>query len=506
MKINNERFLYKAYKKMFRRGKLAKQLLLWYSLITIIGAFLLFIPLSKTDGASTDFIDYLFVSASAFSDTGLTTLTISETFTFFGQFIIFSLIILGGIGFFSLKLFIFRFLFYRTITEKNKDQAEQEMGYSLNYYAADIVKVATISVITIVLVFGTIFGILFATVEAKPAPGLESVETLQGDWGHAMWTGYFHAASSVNNAGFDIFYGNTSMAVYYGNFGIQFLTLILFVFGGIGFAVIYDLKVYLTKTYQKKRHRFSLFTKISVSTYFVVAFLGLSLVFFTEGINYAIDGSSSFYGNDDYGTAGQKTWAIIFNTFSTRNAGFSTINIADLSTGTQVVYTFMMFIGSGPGSTAGGIRTTTTFVVFMYFVNKARRRNTIVVFNRQIDELTVKTARNIFVLATILVLLTSVFVAMDQIWINGDDSLNYVDALFVSASAFGTVGLSTFDLSTLDPFAELWLILIMFIGQAGAINILNMINVNLTSKTNTLTRKDHKLHKTIYLKEKLFLG
>jgi Trk-type K+ transport system membrane component len=152
----------------------------------------------------------------------------------------------------------------------------------------------------------------------------------------------------------------------------------------MGFGIIYDIQLYLKNKFTGRKFRFSLLTKVSVISYVAVAAIGLSFAFLGEGLSYMNNGTDSFYGMEagfykmgsnanysdlhtgleyvNYGSTSDKTMAIFFTTMSTRNAGFSTIDITFLSSGTLATYDAMMFIGSGPGSTAGGIRTTTFLV------------------------------------------------------------------------------------------------------------------------------------------------
>ncbi len=487
------------YEKLFSRNKIVKQVLLWYLFISLFGGILLWFPIFKIDGSkNVGFIDSLFISSSAFSDTGLSTVSISDTYNFFGQLIIMILIIIGGIGFFSMKVFLINIIFLKKIDNEEKQQVSNEMSIDKNFNESiSIIKISIIAMISSIFVFGIVFGFLFATVE--PVHLSETIDSnLKGNWLDSFWTGFFHANSSINNAGFDIFNGDVSLASYYGNYFIQFLTIILFIFGGIGFLVIYDVYLYFKNLYRGKKFKFSLFTKISSLSYLLVAFFGLFFSFSFEILNFLIEGENSFLGANDLGSPMQKTMAITFNTFSTRNAGFSTIDIKNFSPLTKINFSLLMFIGSGPGSTAGGIRTTTFFVLILYLYSKIKKRQTTDVFNRTIEKKTIIKATKILLFSLLLVFLSSSIVSITELAILKKEQ-SYLDIIFLLSSSFGTVGLSTFPLSELSQFSKVVIILVMFIGQFGAANAISLLNLG------EIENKEKSLETSIYIKESINL-
>ncbi len=200
-------------------------------------------------------------------------------------------------------------------------------------------------------------------------PGLSNEGKLgispYGSWSDAFRFGVFHTISALNNSGFDIV-GPQSLAPYYFQFGLQLMFMLLFIIGGIGYPVIYDCYLYFKSKFTKQPFRWSLFSKLSMVTYVIVALVGIALVVVFE---MTIKNERSFWKSSDavFGNAGDRVMALIFNTMSTRNAGFSTISMYDLSRYSLFVYIILMFIGSAPSSTAGGIRTTTLAIIIMGF-------------------------------------------------------------------------------------------------------------------------------------------
>ncbi|BDV03786.1 MAG: sodium transporter [Candidatus Hepatoplasma scabrum] len=517
--VRNKRFDQgNKFQRFIRKNKGILTVLIWYLFFSIIGGVLLYIPIFQQDDVEkVSFINSLFVSSSAFSDTGLSTVDISATYNFFGQLIIFILILIGGIGWFTIKVILVEYIFEKKVTIKDQSEIMNEIGGQTNAHALEVAKTAFISTVIFVVCFGLIFAGLFYSVDPKypsewtdtsiyPYTDFPTPDEigLKGDFTKSLWAGIFHAGSSINNAGFDIFTGDYSLAIYYQNYFIQFLTIFLFVFGGIGFAVIYDCYNYLKNKAKGQKFRFSIFTKIAVISYFSVAIIGLVLVFVIEGFDILINGNNSFYRNELYGDGLEKSYALIFNTFSTRNAGFSTINLADLSEATKVLYVLMMFIGSGPGSTAGGIRTTTLFILIIGIYAKIRKKKEVAIFNRRIANDNVNDAYKIFILSAVIVFLASFSIYISENVID-NESVSYIDSLFVSASAYGTTGLSTNNIQYIDVFASIILIIVMFIGQFGMYNILNLFK---SEDDFVFTKKRHyyQIYNSKYLETKIRLG
>lgn len=492
---SNQNFIYKVYDVLWKKTTTFKKIFFGYLIITLLGGLFLFLPISLQEGHSIKFIDALFVSSSAFSDTGLTTVTISETFSYFGQSIIFIQIILGGIGWFSIKLFIITYFLKKT---KTRDYLIAQGETGSNKYSNGIIKTAVIVTFSSIIIFGIAFGITFATIAPQTYDSTTLDPELMNNWGEAMWTGFFHASSSINNAGLDIFKGSDSLQPYYGNIGIQITTLFLFILGGIGFTVIYDIYLYFKYRHTGRKFSFSLVTKISVLSYFLVAFVGL-------GTTYAIEASASVNNPDAFLNSsdnhGQMWWALTFNTFATRNAGFSTIDLSALSSSTLAVYSIMMFIGSGPGSTAGGIRTTTLAVLVLAVYSTVRGRKDIVVFNNKIARSDVQKSFIIF-LTSLIIIITS-FLSIYTVESYANSSFSFLDSVFLSFSAFGTSGLSTSTaLNDLQIYSKIVLLLLMYIGKVGIINTLRALRFdNINIRTNKSEKKF-----TSYVEEEINLG
>ena len=499
------RFLY-----WFRMLSIVKHIFVFYLFITLIGSLILFLPISHQGYIS--YVDALFTAASAFSDTGLVTKVTAETWTHFGQGIIAILIFIGGIGWFALKVYLFNILFNRPISFATREALAAERGSSKIGATRNLIKVSVTIMIVIILIAATTLSIYFYFVDVDPQGGpiaemsyrqgksdfISIKEIPTGNWATSIRWGLFHSISAINNAGFDIM-GQGSISAYYSKYGLQIIFILLFVTGGIGYPVIYDAYLWIKSKFTGKLHRWTLFTKLSMVTYLSIVILSIAIVFAIEisAKNGTIPGvreqgdipenHQTFWHNDAYGSRGEKSMALIFNTMSTRNAGFSTIDMDILTSPTLFLYVTLMFIGSAPSSTAGGIRTTTFAIVIMSIWTRIRGREKTKVFNKRIPTVTVNRAFVVFAVATILVFVGTVITStslslfggeLNAEIINPDGTIDfnystnrnhfsYTQILFEVASAFGTTGLSTGVTPYLSLASKLTLIFIMFVGQLG---------------------------------------
>lgn len=505
----------------FKSMSFVKHILVFYLFITIVGALLLYSHPAQTGNLSWEeegmhgnssaavlrpgyisFIDAIFTSASAFSDTGLAPRPTAVTFSVFGQAVIAILIFIGGIGWFALKVYIFNIIFGRPIALRTRESLAAERGSVKIGITRDLIRVAVTTLLVLTALFSVVLTIYFYYADVpdtmKTYPTFDEngnraaiklsnfiYENPHGNALVSLRYGIFHTISALNNAGFDII-GNYSLTPYYYNFGLQIIFIILFVIGGMGYPVIYDVYRYFQTRFHGERFRFSLFTKLSVSAYILIALIGL-------GCTFAIETNSddNFWrgSTEAYGSTGDKIMAVFFNTMSTRNAGFSTISMHDLSRATLVQYTIMMFIGSAPSSTAGGIRTTTLALVVLGVWARFRGRTEVYAFKRKINKDTVNRAYVVFSLSIIIIILGTL-VSISSFDTNGGEvptlhgkiladgaatthatsyegAYDFSELLFEVTSAFGTTGLSSGMTSHLSTWTKLALTLIMFIGQLG---------------------------------------
>ncbi len=492
-KNSNSNYTSPWYEKMifkFKNLSFIKHIILFYLFITFIGSGILMLPFAHH--TNVNYIDALFTSASAFSDTGLVTMQTSTTWTMFGQAVIAILILVGGIGWFSLKIFFFNILFGRRISLTSRKVLSAERGNVRIGETRQLVKVSIIAILTMMTIAALTLSLYFYfanTFFSNPNDSSMGLDP-HGDWALSIRYGVFHSISAINNAGFDII-GGHSIAPYFSDYFVQIVFITLFVFGGIGYPVIYDVFQYFVAKRKGKKFKFSLFTKISCITYIVISILGIGTTFLIEMTTKTTAQNQAFWyanellfdgqmiGTGQKMNTGNKVMAIIFNTLSTRNAGFGTINFHQFSSATLIVHSIMMFIGSAPSSTAGGIRTTTIAIVAMAFWAKIRGKSSVRAFNRRIAPDTVWNAYVVTTISIFIVIVTSL-VATSSFNTHGgqipfganyknqiNPEYDFTDLFFEVSSAFGTTGLSTGLTSMLNMPTKLMLIIVMFIGQLG---------------------------------------
>ena len=450
-----------------------KYIFFFYLFITLIGSLLLFLPISKENN-SISYVNALFVAASAFSDTGLTPITIGTNFSYFGQAIILVLIFIGGTGVIALKIYFFNILFNIPMSLKSRVALAQERGSTKIGMTNKLIKVSVTAMIILSIIGAIILLFYFYYIPGNfNAPNEQSFNPYH-NWNTSIRYGLFHSISALNNAGFDIM-GPHSISPYYSDYGIQFIFIVLFVIGGIGFPVIYDVyewsRIKAVNPYTNTEFKFSLFTKVSTITYLIITVIGLTATFLVEINSDPLQGNGvSIWNGPGFGTRSDRIMALFFNTMSTRNAGFATVNYQSFNGITLVIHSVLMFLGSAPSSTGGGIRTTTIAIVFLTIWKHITNKSTVRTFKRQIHNDTVVKSLIVLATAIMLVIVTSVILVTSLQSNGGEIPMNQYsinDIVFEVCSAFGTTGLSTGLTHYLNTISKLALILVMFIGQLG---------------------------------------
>ncbi|MBQ6124349.1 MAG: ATPase, partial [Spirochaetales bacterium] len=360
--------------------------------IIIIGSLLLYLPLSRKEGAGT-FLDCLFVSVSSVCVTGLTTVDIADTFTVFGRVVVAVLIQLGGLGFASFALFIIALL-GRNISFSSISLAKEAMNYDSGK--------GIIGMVFSVLRYAFCIELVGAVMLFFP------YYRMTGSIIRSIGMGLFHSVSAFNNAGFDLNGDFSSLSVFHGNVYVNIVVALLILLGGMGFIVMKDI------IHQRKWGKFSFHTKIVLFMTFVLVSIGT--LFIMAGGTSPLD---SF-----------------FHAVSARTAGFSTIPMESLSNSSSLVMIFLMFIGANPGSTGGGVKTTTVFVIFIAMASVVTGKKPDA-FKRRIPQDSITKALTVFVMAIIVILIATFSIMLIE-----GDKYSTLDVLFEVVSAAATVGLS----------------------------------------------------------------
>ena len=409
-------------RKRFRPGSV---LVMGFLIVILLGSALLSLPFAQREGSEAGYLDCLFVSTSAVCVTGLTTVDIADTFTVFGRIVVMLLVQVGGLGFASFALFVIS-LIGRNISFSSMSIAKEAMNYDSGK--------GIIGMVYSVLSYAFLFEILGTVLLAVP------YYMRSGNILYAIGMGAFHSVSAFNNAGFDLNGGLSSLTGFRGDVYFNVVVAVLIILGGLGFFVLKDL------VRKRKWSRLSFHTKI-------VLFMTLVLV--GGGMLLLVAG-------------GLEPLDAFFLSVSARTAGFSTIALESLPNSSMLVMLFLMFIGASPGSTGGGVKTTTVFVIFvaMGAVVTGREPN---VFRRRISHDSIFKAMTVFVMA-IIVILTATF----GIMVIEGDAYPTIDILFEVVSAAATVGLSRSLTPLLQVGSRFIIMLVMFFGRLGPLTIVTM--------------------------------
>jgi trk system potassium uptake protein len=420
-------------KKMFYLDP-PKILVLGFSFIILIGAFLLTLPAATVDGKGLPWLDALFTATSATCVTGLVVVDTGTTFTLFGQLVILALIQIGGLGFMTFAT-LFALILGKRISLKEKLLIKE----SLNNLSIDgvvrLVKRILIFTAVIELIGSILLAIRFSF--DMPLP-------------KAIYFGFFHAISNFNNAGFDIMGDFRSLTGYVDDPLVTLVVCTLITLGGIGFIVMNEVYEY------RQTRRFSLHTKIVFIMSSILVVFGTILIFILEYHNPKTLQPLSPLG---------KFLASLYQAVTPRTAGSNTLNIPDLTQPTLFLIIFLMFIGASPGSTGGGIKTTTFATLLGAVWSNIKGKEDVIFFRNRIlydtiyKALTV-TVSGLFVVMTITMLLTIT-----------EPNKDFLMILFEATSAFATVGLSTGLTPELSPIGKILIILTMFAGRVGPLTI-----------------------------------
>lgn len=414
----------------------AQLLVISFLTVIFIGAFMLTCGFSAQPGVRIGFVDALFTSTSAVCVTGLTSIDTPTSYSFIGQVIILLLIQFGGLGIMTIVTFGMATLSGR-VSLKFRLFAREDRPSHSSIDLVELIKYVFIITMTIEAVGAFLLFLVF-----KYQKGYAALK--------ALYFGIFHSISAFCNAGFALFSDN--MMSFDDNLTVNLVITTLIVIGGIGFNTIVDV-IYYIRT--KSRYQLSLNTRIVLLSTLVLILVGTIFIFAIE------------YGNPD--TIGKfplwkKLCASYFQSVTTRTAGFNTIDNAKLLMPTILICMILMFIGASPGGTGGGIKTTTTAVLFKSIMRSIHDETQIVIFKKAVPKESISKAMAVFTISMILIL-SGTFVLLFT------EKFLFVEVLFETISAFGTVGLSMGITTKLSAFGKLVLSLIMFLGRVGSLTV-----------------------------------
>lgn len=420
----------KQKKKMSHTGGLA----IGFALLILFGAFLLSLPVATRSGRGMDVLDALFTATSATCVTGLVVADTYQNWSLFGQIVIIMLIQIGGIGFITIGVYI-AVLLKKKIGLKQREAIHESVN---------TIQVAGVVRLTKKIIKGTFLiealGAVLLSFHFIPQTG----SVIKG-----IYYGVFHSVSAFCNAGFDLMGAEapySSFVDYEGNVLINLVLMGLVIVGGIGFIVWDD--VYRNKWHYKK---YLLHTKVVIWATGVLILVGTGLFLIFEWNHLFADM-----------TLKEKLLGAMFSAVTPRTAGFNTVDTASLSHSSKLLTVILMFIGGSPGSTAGGIKTTTMMVMLLVAVSNVKRTMGTNIFGRRLEEDVIKKAATVFIINLTLAMAACLILL-------GAQDFSLEDVIFEVFSAIGTVGMSTGITRELNGVSKMVIILLMYCGRVGSL-------------------------------------
>lgn len=418
-----------------RRGLSQTQYIAFgFFLLIMIGTFLLMLPISSKSGKGMDFLGALFTATSASCVTGLVVADTWTQWSLFGQIVIITMIQIGGLGFITIGVFLSILLRRRVGLRQRGLMQESTSALQIG----GIVRLTKKIILGTAIFEGT--GALLLAIRFIPQYGFF----------RGVFYSIFHSISAFCNAGFDLMGHQqpyNSLSAYYDDWLVNLVVMSLIVIGGIGFIVWDDLSKNKLQV-----HKYLLQTKIVLLVTAFLVFGGGAAFYFLEKDGLMADMSIS-----------GKILTSLFSSVTARTAGFNTIDTGALSDGSKFLTIILMFIGGSPGSTAGGVKTTTIAVLLLYVYASIQRTYGVNILGRRLEEDVIKQASSVFVINLFLALFVSLVIMAIQ-------PLSMSDTLFETFSAIGTAGMTTGVTRDLLPLSKFLVVLLMYCGRIGSMS------------------------------------
>jgi trk system potassium uptake protein TrkH len=411
-------------------------IVLGFFMVIMIGAFLLMSPFSRRSGVDVSFVDALFTSTSAVCVTGLIAIDTADTFNLFGKTVVAMLIQIGGLGVTSIGVGLI-LLIGRNVGIKQRMLVKEALNLTSMKGIVKLIKAVIIMTISFEIV-GAILSYIVFSKDYKPLD--------------AVGISIFHSIAAFNNSGFDILGNFQNLSSYRDNILLNLVTCGLIIFGGLGFLTIKEI------IEKHSFDKFSLHTKIVITMTGSLLIVGTVLLKFTENISWL---TAFFYST------------------SARTAGFSTAPLSGFTSAGLFTLVILMFIGASPGSTGGGIKTTTFFAIIKNVYSASTNKHC-VAFKRELSKNTIAKASIIATLSLTLVVVDTFILSIIE------PEFSFMQILFEVTSAFGTVGLSTGITPSLSDLSKLIITLTMFIGRLGPLTMATIWTFKPTSHVHYL--------------------
>ncbi len=437
----------------FRRISLnpAQLFILSFLFVIVAGTFMLLLP--KATYTNISILDALFTSTSAVCVTGLVVVNTATYFTELGQFIILLLIQIGGLG---IMTFTSYFSYFFKAGSSYENQLLLSSMTNTERLGEVFKTLKRILLITLIIEgIGAIF--IFYNIDVALIPSVLE----------RMFFSIFHSVSGFCNAGFSTLQNNLYEPAYRFNYPLHLIIAFLIILGGIGFPIVFNLLSFIKNSVK------NLYYKISGSNEYIrlhrIINVNTRIVLITTSILIAL-GTVSFYGFEynntltEHGFFGKIVTAF-FGSVTSRTAGFNTVDTSLLAIPTVMILIFLMWVGASPGSTGGGIKTSTLAIAFLNFINLAKGKPNIEIYRREIAQKSVNRAFATIMLSFLVIILSIFSLSIF------DSDKELMSIIFECVSAFGTVGLSRGITASLSDPGKLTIIITMFVGRVSMLSI-----------------------------------
>ncbi len=412
---------------------------LGFFLIILAGTLLLMLPVSTKNGQGASFLDALFTATSASCVTGLIVQDTSLYWSGFGQAVILLMIQIGGLGFMTIAAMFFMFLRKR-VHLREREILSESISVS---QVGGILRLAKKILAGTFVIEG--LGAFLLMIRFVPLYGKQGI-----------WMSVFHAVSAFCNGGFDLMGQHTgaysSLTAFSDDWLVSTVIMLLIIIGGVGFVVWDDVL-----TYRCKIKKYHLHSKI-------VLFMSAILVFGGAVLFLIVERNATGAGL----SVKEQILAALFDSVTARTAGFNTVDTGALSDAGKLLTIMLMFIGGSPGSTAGGAKTTTIMVLFLYAFSYMRKTKGTSVFGRSLEDDALRKASAVFFTNLMLALGVTIVISAVQ-------QLPMLDLMFETFSAIGTVGMTTGLTRELNGISRILIIFLMYCGRVGSLSFANAL-------------------------------
>ena len=422
---------------MIGKKRISKEqvIALGFLIIIILGTLLLMLPVSSRDGRATSFLDALFTATSAGCVTGLVVVDTYTHWSLFGQIVIICLIQVGGLGFISIGIII-ALLLGRRVSLRHRGLMQESVNTLQIGGMVRLTKKMIVGTLIFEGIGALILSIRFAFI-MNPA--------------RAVFYGIFHSVSAFCNAGFDLLgcYGEyNSLCGFEGDWTINLTISALVIIGGLGFVVWDDIS---KNKLNIKRYRLHSKIVLAVTAFLLVAGTILFLIFEWNNTMAGMNAPTRFL-------------ASFFSSVTPRTAGMNSVDTGALTPASKLLTMILMFIGGSPGSTSGGAKTTTLFVMVAYLWTTMRGKYGIDVFGRRLKEDVVRKAALVIGFNMLLFITGAMVIFALQ------PELGFSDVIFEVISGISTVGMTTGITRSLGTVSRIVIILLMYCGRIGSLS------------------------------------